>query len=113
MIKNPKNHRRQKYENLPITITERLSYRGVSTIYHSTHELNYSPVATSHVIRILDCLPQLPRFNSNTVVATQESLQTGDKTSCRVPKRETTEIKKAKYPYTPTSLEPPINVGAL
>ena len=88
MIKNPQNHRRQKYENLPITITERLSYRGVSTIYHSTHELNYSPVATSYVIRILDMFristsEQIPTAESQTNL--QENYQTsGRKATPRI-----------------------------
>ena len=73
MIKNPRKHRRQKYENPPITTIKGISYRGESTIYRSTHELNYSHMAVSHVIRILDLLYISP--SSQTVDAAESQTE--------------------------------------
>lgn len=60
MNKNPKNHRSQKYENPPITITEGFSYRGGSSIYQN-HEFNFNPYSTRFCNRRLVFIASLRR----------------------------------------------------
>lgn len=114
MIKNPKKHRRQKYENPPITTTEGLTHRGSSSniyIYHD--EFNYSPLGFSFLVCNLVSLPQLPCLQRNTILAVKKEIQQKNKASSWVQKCETTQKKEVKHPYTPTSLEQLINIGAL
>lgn len=104
----------KKYENPTITTTAGLTHRGSSSniyIYHD--EFNYSPLGFSFLIRNLVSLPQLPCLQRNTILVVKKEIQQRNKTSPRVQKCEATQKKEVKHPYTPTSLEQLINIGAL
>ena len=83
MIKVLQKHRRQKYENPPITTTEGLTHLGrVDTIYHSIHdELNYNPVATSNVVRFLDMLLKCQSQTKTESQALQKLSKTSQRTT--------------------------------
>lgn len=103
----------QKYENLPITTLGRLSHIGMSTIYHSNHELNYSLVAFSHVICNLDHFSPYPSTQPNTLVVAVEQIQPWGKTSARIQKCKTSEAQKIKNSHTLTSLATTTYAGAV
>lgn len=67
MNKNPKKHRSKKYENPPIPTIKGLTHRGGSNSIYQNHELNYSHMATSHVIRFLDRLFEFPSTQQDTL----------------------------------------------
>lgn len=112
----PKKHRKQKYENPPITTTEGFAHRGSSPSTRIHDEFNYSPLAFGDVIRILDCLLELESTQQDTLGSDSGYSQPRVWDSLvlqktKATKAETTKTTKLQYPHASTSLATTTSTG--